>query len=60
MTQEEKELFELLGECWNKFFALPELHKSDKCEFSAHIHALQNMVLGRMAYKQYLNEEHEK
>jgi hypothetical protein len=56
MRNEEKELVELLGECWNKFHAMPELHPCDRQEFVFHIHALQNMVYAREGYRQYKND----
>jgi hypothetical protein len=53
MTEEEKLLMDLTGDVFNRFLALPELHPSDAPEFAVHIHALQNMILARVGYRQY-------
>jgi hypothetical protein len=53
MTEEEKLLMDLTGDIWDRFLALPELHPSDGPEFAVHIHALQNMILARVGYREY-------
>ncbi len=51
LTESEIALLNLLGDCWNKFSALPDHHPADAGEFVAGIHALQNMVMGRLAVR---------
>lgn len=48
----ETQLVERLGEIWNAFRLLPEIHPSDVVEFQAHLHALQNIILSRAAMRQ--------
>jgi hypothetical protein len=52
MTNEEKALLAKLGEVYNQFQALPILHGADLPEFAMHLHALQNIVLARVALRQ--------
>ena len=47
LTEGERAAFELSGDLWNAFIALPVLHTSDTDEFRAHIHALQNIIMSR-------------
>lgn len=49
LTAAELEITALLGDCWNKFAALPDHHLSDSADFVFHIHALQNIVMARLA-----------
>lgn len=49
MTGQELELVKLLGECYNKFVALPRHHPSECREFEAKIHDLQRQVMARVA-----------
>jgi len=49
MTDEERELLIAIGDCWNKFCLLPRQHASDADDFVTHVHALQMIVMVRMA-----------
>lgn len=57
MTEQENQLVESLGNCWNQFLQLPELHPCDNQEFMVHIHALQNMVFARDGFRQYCSKQ---
>jgi len=57
MTQQEIELVDNLGDCFNAFVKLDQLHQSDNREFEFHIHALQNIVLSREGLRAYYNRE---
>ena len=52
MTEEEKELVDLLGTVYTKFNALPILNQSDVREVVFHVHAIQNTVMSRVAIRQ--------
>lgn len=54
MTQAEANCWKLTAEAAGAFFALPELHPMDKQEVATAIHVLQNKLLGRPAYRKYL------
>lgn len=45
----ELELCADLGQCYHEFTILPAGHPSDVAEFASHIHALQNLVMARLA-----------
>lgn len=63
VTEQEKKILDMTGEVWNAFLTLPVEHPSDRDEFMRNIHALQNIILSRSAYrvlKQSLNEQLEK
>lgn len=47
MTEEEKIVLVTLGAAWDQFLLLDVLHTNDRQEFSAAIHAAQNIVLAR-------------
>jgi hypothetical protein len=55
MTEEEKILLDCLGRCFVQFDNMPVLHTADRQEFILHVHALQNIVLSRMATR-YMRE----
>lgn len=55
MTPEELEIFDMLGEVFNKFSKEPPLHPNEQSEFAYHIHMLQCIVLARETYSKYLN-----
>lgn len=52
LTENEKDLIEKLGECWNDFLRLDTLHPDDNNEFRFNIHALQNIILSRSGYRE--------
>lgn len=60
LYKRERELLDKLGECFNNFKYLPQLHPSDLKEFQYAIHLAQNIILARPAlehrYCQKLNE----
>lgn len=47
LMDNETEVLKLLGQCFQSFHELPELHPSDRPDFIFHIHALQNIVMSR-------------
>ena len=49
LTQEELKIVNLLGQAYNLFCALPELHPNDQGEFVYGVHVLQNLVMARGA-----------
>lgn len=51
MTDEERAIVEKLGDVWNMFLGLPVEHQTANLEFSAGVHALQNHVAARSAYR---------
>lgn len=55
LTDQEILLLETLGDCWNEFAELKELHSADKGDFAHHIHALQNIIMSRAAVREYPN-----
>lgn len=58
MTEQEKELLELLGKCYVIFAHLPVYHPADAKEFAVAIHACQNIVFARMGMRDYGYSEH--
>ena len=53
MTDEEIELIDKLAEVWNGFLELPILHPMDQQEMCRIIHAAQEKIMSRMAWRQY-------
>jgi hypothetical protein len=53
MSSEEIVLMDSLGDAFEKFKELDEVHPSDRQEFAFHIHALQNIVLSREGLTEY-------
>jgi hypothetical protein len=51
LKTEELAVINMLGEAWNAYAKLPEYHDDDTDEFRQGIHALQNMVMGRVAVR---------
>lgn len=49
MTDQEKWLLRKLADCWNDFLELKDRHPSDADDFMFHVHALQRIVLARLA-----------
>ena len=47
LTQAELGIVNLLGQIYDLFYALPELHPNDRSEFVYGIHVLQNLVMAR-------------
>lgn len=54
MTEQELKIFNQLGEIWNEFRMLPEEHPNDAMEVMTHIHAIQDKILSRPTYREYL------
>lgn len=57
LTDEEREVLELLGHAADKFSALPEEHPADLADFVNAIHAAQNIVLSRVGLRAYRASE---
>jgi hypothetical protein len=53
-TDDEADCWELAGSLEGKFFQLPKVHPMDHHEIAHAIHVIQNKLLGRPAYRQYL------
>lgn len=51
LTEQEREVLEVLAGAWDLFLSLPEQHDADDSEFCAAIHAAQNIVLARPAMR---------
>ena len=47
LTDDERAVLEKTVELTNSFCALPEEHRSDKAEFVAAIHRIQDMIMAR-------------
>lgn len=54
LTDDEADCWELAATLARKLFALPKLHQMDDHEVAHAIHVIQNKLLGRPAYRQYL------
>jgi hypothetical protein len=54
MTEGEADCWELAANLAGKYFALPELHPTDRQEVATAIHIIQNKLLGRPTYRRYL------
>jgi len=54
-TEAEAECWELTANAAGKFFSLPRLHPSDAQEVATAIHVIQNKLLSRPTYRQYLH-----
>lgn len=54
LTPAEAEVWDLAGQCAEKFFALPKLHVMDDHEIAHAVHVVQYRVLARPAYRKYL------
>lgn len=59
LTDAEERLLQFLGEAWNQFAQLPELHPCDRQEFVAAIHAAQNIVMARPVMRALKEKQHE-
>jgi hypothetical protein len=59
MTQGEADCWMLTAQAAGAFFALPELHPMDRQEVATAIHVLQNKLLGRPVYRNYLEKAKE-
>ena len=57
ITKKEKDVIDTSAKIWGEFIALPELHKDHTNDFRFHIHALQNIILSRSAYRVLNNIE---
>ena len=51
MTDNEREIIDLLVETWNKFLELPVEHPDQVTEFRYGIHNLQNQVGSRAVWR---------
>jgi hypothetical protein len=47
ITEDEKDVVDLLAMAWNKFTALPEQHPCDRPEFMQAVHAAQCIIMAR-------------
>lgn len=56
MTEEEDAVLKALAEAWNKFLLLEVHHEDDRHDFSAAIHAAQNIVLARAGIRALRSE----
>lgn len=54
MTAGEADCWAAAAECAGAFFNLPELHPMDKQEVAQAIHVIQNKLLSRPTYREYL------
>lgn len=54
MTPEEADCWEAAAQCAGKFFELPKLHPMDAQEVATAIHVIQNKLLSRPTYRNYL------
>lgn len=54
MTAQELKIFTMLSDMWNDFRKLPEEHPNDAHEVLFHIHAIQDKILARAAFREYL------
>ena len=52
ITDKEKEVLDFFFLFWNRFEELEQLHPDDQMEFKFYLHALQNIVLSRSAYRE--------
>lgn len=57
MNEEEKKILNKLGEVWNMFNKLPELHPWSKVEFMHKIHDCQYLIMSRPSQRQINQEE---
>lgn len=56
VTEKEKEVLNISADLWNSCLTLPIQHKDDIPDIRFHIHAIQNIILGRSAQR-VLEEE---
>ena len=54
MTEAEAKAWVVTAEAAGAFFTLPELHPMDRQEVATALHVVQNKLLSRPAYRQYL------
>lgn len=52
MTDDEKDVLNKLAEAHNAFCKLQKIHPSDTREWTHNIHALQNIVMSRIAVRE--------
>lgn len=60
MTENEIKILENLGDAWNDFLALEELHSSEKVEFMNGIHMCQYILMSRDAVRNHPDLFHKK
>ena len=53
MTDDEIELVENLGKCWNAFLDLPNEHVTENVDFMDAINAAQRLILARVGRRSY-------
>jgi hypothetical protein len=51
LTDDEIALVKQFGQWWNAFCELPQMHSSDASDVLFHIHALQRIVMARIAQR---------
>jgi hypothetical protein len=54
LTEQEADCWRLAGELAGKFFDLPKMHPMDDHEIAHAIHIVQNKLLSRPTYREYL------
>jgi hypothetical protein len=52
LNSQEQVVLSLLGEAWNQFLMLAEIHPYDNTEFMSAIHHAQLIILARPAIRQ--------
>lgn len=57
ITTEEKDVLDITVDIFNKFQIMPQLHPDDLTDFKYHVHAIQNLILCRSAYRVLHNLE---
>ena len=51
LTEAEKRLCDLIGDCIREFRKLPEYHPADRDEMAFHVHAMGRIVMSRAAIR---------
>lgn len=51
VTSNEKKVMDITADLSNEFKKLPQLHPDDIKDFNFHLHAIQNIILCRSAYR---------
>ena len=52
LTNEEKAVLAALVVAWETFLKIPVEHADDKNDFRFHLHALQNLIAARPAFRE--------
>lgn len=54
MTPQELKVYRVLAELWEQFQKLPVEHSDDAAEVLLHIRAIQDKILARPTFREYL------